>query len=72
VPWYATPGTVSQDHTWEQLFLPLRKNCWPSAKNFSPLTEMVGMARTVYAKHAANAAPKSEEIMMMLAILVAD
>jgi hypothetical protein len=33
---------------------------------------MVGMARTVYAKHAANAAPKSEEIMMMLAILVAD
>jgi hypothetical protein len=33
---------------------------------------MVGMARAVLAKHAANTAPKSEENMMMLAILVPD
>jgi hypothetical protein len=48
----------------------LRKNCWPSAKNFAPLTEIVGMARAVCAKHATNAAPKIEVNMMMLAMLV--
>lgn len=46
--------------------LPLRKNCSPSAKNFAPLTEMVGMARAVRAKHAANTAPKIEVNMLQL------
>ena len=42
------------------------RNCWPSAKNFAPLTEMVGIALTVDAMPASTASCESKLCMVMV------
>jgi hypothetical protein len=59
-------GIVSLDRKVGARGLPLTKNCWPSAKNFAPLTEIAGRARATRAKHADKATPKSDLNMLMI------
>ncbi len=59
-------GAVRMVYAMGASCLPLMKNCWPLAKNFAPLTEIVGRAVVVQAKHGnKNTALKIDLSMMM-------